>query len=233
MSVRLIICKKVLPFSLALTLASSAVIAHAADLYGGDVNGNGRVNVTDLSKLAAYVKGVKPLDNSELAQADVNADRMVNVTDISLLADHIKSGGDESSKPQEKSDDAQRKELARLTNAERSRLSLSELTYSDELAELAQIRAQELLEYFPTDAYHTRPDGRSALTILDDYGYYWTACAENICYGAVGAQSAFETFKGSEGHYQNMIRSDYNRIGIGLTHSDDGTWYWVMLFAKQ
>ena len=163
MSVRLIICKKVLPFSLALALASSAVIAHAADLYGGDVNGDGRVNVTDLSKLAAYVKGVKPLDNSELAQADVNADRMVNVTDISLLADHIKSGGDESSEPQEKSDDAQCKELAKLTNAERSRLSLSELTYSDELAELAQIRAQELLEYFPTDAYHTRPDGSGGI----------------------------------------------------------------------
>lgn len=54
----------------------------------GDVNGDGKVNVTDISKVAAHVKGIKKLDSE--SAADVNGDGKVNVTDISKIAAHVK-----------------------------------------------------------------------------------------------------------------------------------------------
>ena len=54
----------------------------------GDLTGDNSVTVTDLSTLAAHVKGIKELDNE--APADVNGDGKVDVTDISLIAAHVK-----------------------------------------------------------------------------------------------------------------------------------------------
>lgn len=56
----------------------------------GDVNGDGVINVTDITKLAAHVKGIKALEADELLRADVNDDKTINITDISMLAAHVK-----------------------------------------------------------------------------------------------------------------------------------------------
>lgn len=57
----------------------------------GDVNGDGKINVTDISKVAAHVKNVKALTTDEQDRADVNGDGKINVTDVSLLAAHVKN----------------------------------------------------------------------------------------------------------------------------------------------
>ena len=54
----------------------------------GDVNGDGKINVADIVKVAAHVKGIRKLD--DLAAADVNGDGKINVTDISKIAAHVK-----------------------------------------------------------------------------------------------------------------------------------------------
>ena len=59
-------------------------------MYRGDINADGEINVTDISKAAAHVKGIKALDEDESSRADVNSDDSVNVKDISLLAAHVK-----------------------------------------------------------------------------------------------------------------------------------------------
>lgn len=56
----------------------------------GDVNGDGQVNVTDITKIAAFIKGKNGLTPKELCRADVNGDAKINVTDISKLAAKIK-----------------------------------------------------------------------------------------------------------------------------------------------
>ncbi|SEK78303.1 dockerin type I domain-containing protein, partial [Ruminococcus albus] len=56
----------------------------------GDVTGDGVINLTDLTKVAAHVKGRKLLSGDQLKAADVNGDGKVNITDISLMAAHIK-----------------------------------------------------------------------------------------------------------------------------------------------
>lgn len=56
----------------------------------GDVNGDGKVNVTDITKIAAHIKRKKLLDAQAKKRADVNNDGNINVTDITKIAAHIK-----------------------------------------------------------------------------------------------------------------------------------------------
>ncbi|SFB87092.1 dockerin type I repeat-containing protein [Ruminococcus albus] len=61
-----------------------------SELLLGDVNGDGVINVTDISKAAAHVKGKKLLTGDALKRADVNSDGVVNVTDVTKIAAHVK-----------------------------------------------------------------------------------------------------------------------------------------------
>jgi hypothetical protein len=59
------------------------------ELTTADLNGDGTVNVADLSQVAGYVKGIYPLDPKKLAAADVNKDGSVNVADVVKIAAYI------------------------------------------------------------------------------------------------------------------------------------------------
>ena len=56
----------------------------------GDVNGDGKINVTDLTKVASHIKGQKALSKDEQKRADVNKDGKIDVTDIGAISAHIK-----------------------------------------------------------------------------------------------------------------------------------------------
>lgn len=56
----------------------------------GDVNTDSVINVTDITKVAAHIKGKKLLDYYAQKFADVNNDGKINVTDITKIAAHIK-----------------------------------------------------------------------------------------------------------------------------------------------
>jgi hypothetical protein len=56
----------------------------------GDVNGDGKVNVTDVSKVAAHIKGEKPLKTDEIKNADINKDGKINVADLAKIAAKVK-----------------------------------------------------------------------------------------------------------------------------------------------
>lgn len=54
----------------------------------GDINSDGKVNITDAALLAQYANKVTTLTDDQLAVADVNGDRKVNITDAALLAQY-------------------------------------------------------------------------------------------------------------------------------------------------
>ena len=68
----------------------NVLLNNNAITYLGDVNNDGKINVTDVSKTAAHVKGIRPLDEKEQKRADVNVDNKINVTDVSKIAAHVK-----------------------------------------------------------------------------------------------------------------------------------------------
>ena len=62
----------------------------AASTHSGkaDINGDGIVNISDFSKVAAHIKGRKMLKNTIIA--DINNDNIINITDLSRIAAFIK-----------------------------------------------------------------------------------------------------------------------------------------------
>ncbi|WP_294488207.1 CAP domain-containing protein [uncultured Ruminococcus sp.] len=218
--------KRTAVLAAALMVAAGCITANAASIRGGDVNGDGRRNVTDISKLAAHVKGIKALDKAGLAQADTNGDSKVNVSDITLLASYVKGiSGDGKSKSPTADDMAL--ELAKLVNNERRARGLTPYIYSPELNEAAMLRAKELVTKFD----HTRPDGRSCFTVFSDLGINRTKAAENISYGQTSPQMAFQGFMNSEQHRGSMLDASMKYMGMGVCRSSSGTLFWTQLFA--
>ncbi len=76
-------------------LAMSLVLwlpLQAANLQRGDVNGDGSVNISDVTSLINGLLG-GGIDAS-YAVADVNADGMVNISDVTALINHLLSGAE-------------------------------------------------------------------------------------------------------------------------------------------
>lgn len=69
---------------------SISAYADGASAAKGDVNGDGAVTITDVSKIAAHIKTKKMIQGESLQNADVNYDGKVNISDLSLTAAYIK-----------------------------------------------------------------------------------------------------------------------------------------------
>lgn len=56
----------------------------------GDINKDGKVNVSDITMVAAHIKNKKPLTKEQQKNADINKDGKINVADLSALAAQVK-----------------------------------------------------------------------------------------------------------------------------------------------
>ena len=76
---------------LSLLIMSEAVLVCSAEEFSkGDVNKDGTINVTDITLVAAHVKGIRPLPSEYQDTADYNDDGDINVSDISGIAAIVK-----------------------------------------------------------------------------------------------------------------------------------------------
>lgn len=117
-------------------------------------------------------------------------------------------------------------EVIDLTNEEREKRGLAPLERDESLMEAAAIRAEEIVENYS----HTRPDGTSCSTVLDEYGISSRVSGENIVRGLINAAGAVETWMRSEGHKENILKSKYTKIGVGYNEEIGG---WVQIFIKD
>ena len=118
-------------------------------------------------------------------------------------------------------------DILRLTNQYRAEVGVAALTLDSKLSAAAQKRATELVK----TPSHTRPNGTSCFTVFNEYGIDAWAYGENIAYGQANGTSAAKWWRNSSGHYKNMTKKDYKKIGIGAYYSN-GRWYWVQLFTN-
>ncbi len=106
-----------------------------------------------------------------------------------------------------------RKEIFEATNAERVKAGLPKLIWSDELAEAADVRAEEII----TDFDHVRPDGTKCYVLGD------LIRGENIARGPHASGEEFVSrWMGSEGHRENILWSQYTLIGVGTRCTEYG-----------
>ena len=107
---------------------------------------------------------------------------------------------------------------------------LAALTYDYELEQVAMQRAAELVALFG----HVRPNGEQCYTAYPSM----SAMGENIAAGQCTAQAAFTSWQetdepySGQGHRRNMLKANFNVIGIGHAIYN-GTHYWVHVLGKK
>lgn len=105
------------------------------------------------------------------------------------------------------------KEIYEETNKERISAGLPELVWSDELAEAADIRAEEIIDYFS----HVRPDGTKCYALGDRIH------GENIARGPHASGAEFvQHWMDSPGHRENILRKEFTMMGVGTRYTEMG-----------
>lgn len=123
-------------------------------------------------------------------------------------------------------------EVVAKVNEYRAEVNVGSISLDDNLSNAATIRAIEMAH---TGVFsHTRPNGSKWHSIFSELSIPQGFAGENIAYNysKSGAYVANQ-WKNSEGHYKNMINSNYNKIGIGMYKDPNSSRiYWVQLFTS-
>ena len=118
-------------------------------------------------------------------------------------------------------------DVLKYTNEFRAEVNKSPLVLDETLTKAAMVRAVEMA--YANKFSHERPDGNMCYYIMRDFGQDIYGVGENIAMGQRNAKEVSYAWKGSQGHYENIIDSSFTRIGVGVIKFQ-GTYYWVQLF---
>ncbi len=126
------------------------------------------------------------------------------------------------------SQDAFAAQVVDLVNVERSKAGLSTLKLHTGAEAAAMVRAREIERSFS----HTRPNGSSFYTALQEAGITYQSAGENIAYGQTSAQEVMNVWMNSSGHRANILSGNYTSIAVAHYRSAAGVDYWVQLFLR-
>lgn len=118
------------------------------------------------------------------------------------------------------------KEVLVLLNEYRTQNNLNELKWDTTLAEVAAIRAPELVQKWS----HIRPNGTKYVDILDEIRYPSPLVGENLGRYQTTPEEVMQMWIESPGHNANLL-GDFTKVGISV-YEENGLLYWVQIFAK-
>ena len=133
-----------------------------------------------------------------------------------------------------------------LQNDIRKKAGSNKLVWSEELYNICVMRLKDLEEEFS----HDKKESTAMAYLKKNYGIddIWydmdnqtdddemiegvmLVGGENIAIGQTNCKEAISSWKGSKGHYLNMINSSYKSGAIACYSTDTAT-YWVALFSR-
>ena len=114
-----------------------------------------------------------------------------------------------------------------LVNIEREKSGLHKLGLWNELSNVAMEKSKDMavFDYFS----HTSPNYGSPFDMMKSFGISYRAAGENIAYGQETPEKVVEAWMNSQGHKENILRPEFNKIGIGVYF--DQYYYWTQLFT--
>lgn len=119
-------------------------------------------------------------------------------------------------------------EILELVNNIRAEAGVSPLTLDTTLCQAATVRA---IEMDNTGVFsHTRPDGTDCWSVFKLYGITYRTCGENIAMGQRTPAQVVESWRNSPGHYANMVKAGFGKLGVGMSNSN--RIYWVQMFTN-
>lgn len=119
-------------------------------------------------------------------------------------------------------------EVIRLVNEERSKKGLALLKKNETLCQAATVRSNEITSVFS----HTRPNGSSCFTVVDEYNISYVALGENIAMGQKTPQEVMNSWMNSQGHRENILSGNFSEIGVGVVYYKQ-SYYWTQIFSRS
>lgn len=108
---------------------------------------------------------------------------------------------------------AEEQHMFELVNQERQKAGLSPLAADPELTKTARLKSRDMvdLNYFS----HDSPTYGSPFDMMKKFGISYRTAGENIaCNSSV--DKAHAALMNSQGHRENILKSSYTRIGVGI-----------------
>lgn len=122
------------------------------------------------------------------------------------------------------------KTVLKLMNKKRASKGRCKLKMTSKLNKVAKIRAKEIAKYFS----HTRPNGESCFTVLEEQGVTYMMCGENIAAGYSSGKKVYNGWYHSKGHRENMMNKEFRKVGIYCYKKPSSLYryYWVQVFTS-
>lgn len=123
--------------------------------------------------------------------------------------------------------------LYQLTNDERQKNNLPQLTYNDELSQAAYKKAQNMFEknYWA----HYAPDGTTPWNFILASGYQYEFAGENLAKNFLFSQNVVDAWMNSSTHRDNLLRREFTDIGFAVVNgvlNGEQTTLVVQMFGK-
>ncbi len=124
---------------------------------------------------------------------------------------------------------AQEQKLLNLINADRAKNGLPPLVLDPELSNLARLKSSDMNDnhYFA----HESPTYGNAAQMLSSFQFDYRGVGENIAHHA-NVEKAQAAFMSSDGHRRNVLGSQWDKVGIGVSIDENGFVYVTELFAR-
>jgi hypothetical protein len=106
--------------------------------------------------------------------------------------------------------------LYELTNDVREKNGLSDLQYSDELAQAAQAKANDMF----THNYwaHYSPSGKTPWDFIIASGYNYEFAGENLAKNFLFSQGTVDAWMNSQSHRDNILKREYEEVGFAVVN---------------
>ncbi|WP_228460184.1 CAP domain-containing protein [Cytobacillus dafuensis] len=122
-------------------------------------------------------------------------------------------------------------QLFDLTNADRVKNNLPALKWDDHVKETARKHSNDMAEknYFS----HTNLEGQSPFDRMSEDDIFFTVAGENLATGQFSSIFAHEGLMNSLGHRENILRPEYELLGVGVSFNDESQPYYTENFIKK
>jgi len=118
-------------------------------------------------------------------------------------------------------------------NAQRAAAGLPPLQLDPDLAMVARERSSDMAQkgYFA----HVSPTGETFKSIMQSHGVACSWCGENIAYNNYPDDQTvavvLSSWMASPGHRDNVLRSTFSRVGVGVALGGSGVKHYTAVFA--
>lgn len=122
-------------------------------------------------------------------------------------------------------------QILALVNSEREKDGLDPLVLNETLNQVAQAHADYMKD--TGDFEHVSKDGISPFDRMDAAGYEYKSAGENIAWGQESPEEVMQDWMDSPGHRENILRDNFEELGIGIACKEEHRCYWVQEFGGR